>query len=316
MQTKKRIAVLGIGGVGGYFGGYLARHYERSGTIQIIFIARGDNKTALKSKGINLQTPEENFVAYPKLTSSDPSEIGTIDYLLCCTKMYDLEQSIRQYMPCIKNETVLVSLVNGVEGAATIKRLCPENEVLEGGAYIISGLVEPGVISKTSKFAKIFFGTTDLKTNRQAKLAKILINAGIDASVSKDIKVELWGKFLLISTMATLTSFLNCSIGEILADNKNKELLLSLMHELKAVAKASGVLFSGDIILQTLNIMSAMPFKATSSLQRDFQDGKKTEVDTLAGYVVRVGKLLRISTPLYEVMYEKLNEVDTKPFNF
>jgi len=316
MQNKKKIAVLGIGGVGGYFGGCLARHFEKSNTIDIIFITRGDNKITLKSKGITLQTPEETFVAYPKLTSSDPSEIGTVDYMLCCTKMYDLEQSIRQYMPCIKNETVLVSLVNGVEGAATIKQLCPENEVLEGGAYIISSLIEPGVIRKTSKFSKLFFGTTEPKTNRQVKLAKILMKAGIDASVSKDSKAELWGKFLLISTMATLTSFLHCSIGEILADNKNKELLLSLMYELKAVAKASGIVFSGDIILQTLNIMSAMPFKATSSLQRDFEDGKATEVDTLVGYVVRMGKQLRISTPLYEVMYEKLTEPDAKPLNF
>ena len=306
MQTKKRIAVLGIGGVGGYFGGYLARHYEKSGTVQIIIIARGDNKTIIKSKGIYLQTPEENFIAYPKLTSSDPSEIGAIDYLICCTKMYDLEPSIRQYIPCIKNETVLLSLLNGVEGAATIKQICPENEVLDGGAYIISSLVGPGIIKKTSSFARLFFGVTEPKTNRQEKLAKILIKAGIDASLSKNIKGLLWEKFFLISTMATLTSFLNNSMGEILVDNKNMELLLLLMNELKAVAEANGILFSGDIIHQTLNIMSAMPFEATSSLQRDFRDGKKTEVDALVGYVVRAGKQLKIPTPLYEMMYDKL----------
>jgi 2-dehydropantoate 2-reductase len=306
MQTKKRIAVLGIGGVGGYFGGYLARHYKKSGTIEIIFIARGDNKTILKSKGVYLQTPEENFVAYPKLTSSDPSEIGTVDYLICCTKMYDLEQSIRQYIPCIKNETVLLSLLNGVEGAATIKQICPENEVLDDGAYIISSLVEPGIIKKTSKFAKLFFGIKEPNSNRQAKLAKILIKAGIDVSLSKNIRLLLWEKFFLISTMATLTSILNSSIGAILVDNKNMELLLLLMNELKAVAEANGILFSGDIIHQTLNIMSAMPFEATSSLQRDFQDGKRAEVDALVGYVVRAGEKLKIPTPLYEMMYEKL----------
>jgi 2-dehydropantoate 2-reductase len=307
MQKNARIAVLGVGGVGGYFGGYLARHYEKSGAREIIFIARGENKTAIKSKGIYLQTPEENFIAYPKLTSSDPSEIGTIDYLICCTKMYDLEQSILQYRPCIKNETVLLSLLNGVEGAATIKQIFPENEVLDGGAYIISSLVEPGIIKKTSRFAKLFFGIAEPKTNRQAKLAKILIKAGIDASLSKNIKLLLWEKFFLISTMATLTSFLNSSIGAILAENKNMELLLLLMNELKAVAEANGILFSGDIIHQTLDIMSAMPFEATSSLQRDFQDGKQTEVDALVGYVVRAGKQLNIPTPLYETMFEKLN---------
>jgi 2-dehydropantoate 2-reductase len=252
MQTKKRIAVLGIGGVGGYFGGYLARHYEKSGTVQIIFIARGDNKTIIKSKGIYLQTPEENFIAYPKLTSSDPSEIGAIDYLICCTKMYDLEPSIRQYIPCIKNETVLLSLLNGVEGAATIKQICPENEVLDGGAYIISSLVGPGIIKKTSSFARLFFGVTEPKTNRQEKLAKILIKAGIDASLSKNIKGLLWEKFFLISTMATLTSFLNNSMGEILVDNKNMELLLLLMNELKAVAEANGILFSGTPLYEMM----------------------------------------------------------------
>ncbi len=282
MQNKTKIAVLGLGGVGGYFGGYLARHFENS-----------------------------DFVAYPKLTSSDPSEIGTIDYLICCTKTYDLEQSIRQYIPCIKNETVLLSLLNGVEGADTIKQICPENEVIDGGAYIISSLVEPGIVKKTSKFAKLFFGTTGQEKSRQVMLEKILIQAGIDATLSKDIKVILWENFLLISTMATITSFLNISIGAILVANENRKLLLLLMNELKAVAEANGIFFTGDIIHKTLNIMSAMPFEATSSLQRDFQTGKKTEVDTLAGYVVRTGKQLKIPTPLYEMMYEKLKGADT-----
>lgn len=306
--------MLGLGGVGGYYGGYLARYFEKSNTIDIIFIARGANKTTLKSKGIHLQTPEEHFVAYPKLTSSDPSEIGVLDYLICCTKTYDLEQSIRQYNPCIKKETVLVSLLNGVEGADMIKKICPENEVLDGGAYIISSLVQPGIVKKTSKFEKLFFGTPAQKTIRQVKLAKILIAAGIDASLSKNIKIVLWEKFLLISTMATLTSFLNISIGAILVDNKNMQLLLSLMNELKAVGEAYGILFSGDIIHKTLNIMSGMPFEATSSLQRDFQTGKKTEVDSLVGYVVKMGKQLKILTPLYEMMYEKLKEADTAKF--
>ena len=315
MQNKTKIAVLGLGGVGGYFGGYLARHFEKSNTIDIIFIARGDNKRILESKGITLQTPEETFVAHPKLTSSDPSEIGTIDYLICCTKMYDLEQSLRHYIPCIKNETVLLSLHNGVEGADIIKQICPENEVLDGGAYIISSLVQPGIVKKTSKFEKLFFGATAQKTVRQVKLAKRLIAAGIDASLSKNIKIVLWEKFLLISSMATLTSFLNISIGAILADNKNRELLLSLMTELKAVGEAYGILLSDDIIHKTLNIMSAMPFEATSSLQRDFQNGKKTEVDALVGYVVRMGKQLKIPTPLYVMMYKKLKRAETKPFN-
>jgi 2-dehydropantoate 2-reductase len=306
MQYKTKIALLGMGGVGGYFGGVLARHCEKSITLEIIFIARGDNKAVIKRSGLNLQTPEESFVAHPKLTSSDPSEIGTVDYLICCTKTYDLEQSIRQYLPCITNETVLLSLLNGVEGAAIIKQICPENEVLDGGAYIISNLVAPGMIKTTSKFAKLFFGSPAGKTSRQVILAKILMKAGIDASLSKDITLKLWEKFLLISTMATLTSFLNVSIGEILADNKNMGLLLLLINELKTIAEAKGIHFPNDIIHQTLTIMREMPFEATSSLQRDFQNGKLTEVDALVGYVVRAGKQLRIPTPLYEQMYEKL----------
>src|SRR5580658_5074508 len=159
MQTRTKIAVLGIGGVGGYFGGVLARHYEKSDATEIIFIARGDNKIIIRRSGLTLQMPEETLVAHPKLTSSDPSEIGTLDYLICCTKTYDLEQSIRQYLACITNETVLISLLNGVEGAAMIKQICPENEVLDGGAYIVSSQVAPGIIKTTSPFAKIFFGT-------------------------------------------------------------------------------------------------------------------------------------------------------------
>jgi 2-dehydropantoate 2-reductase len=226
--------------------------------------------------------------------------------LICCTKTYDLEQSIRQYLPCITNETVLLSLLNGVEGAAIIKQICPKNEVLDGGAYIISSLVAPGMIKTTSKFAKLFFGSPLEKTSRQVMLAKILMKAGIDASLSKDITLKLWEKFLLISSMATLTSFLNVSIGAILVDTKNMGLLLLLLNELKTVAGAKGIHFPNDIIHQTLTIMREMPFEATSSLQRDFQNGKLTEVDALVGYVVRAGKQLQIPTPLYQRMYEKL----------
>ncbi len=312
MHKKIKIAVLGIGGVGGYFGGLLAKEYEHSDKIEIYFIARGANETALKSKGINLQTPKEHFIAYPKLTSSDPREIGPVDFLICCIKTYDLEQSIYQMMPCINRKTVILSLLNGIDCAEKIKQICPVNEVLDGGAYLVSNLTEPGIVKKTSDIGKLFFGAPEGFTNKQMLLENILTEAGIDTTLSKEIQAAMWEKFFMISTMATLTSFLNIPIGAILSTTRNKDLLQSLMTELKSLADAKNINISDNIIQMTLDKLLSLPYEATSSMHRDFQKGKQTEVDALTGYVVKMGQQLNIPTPVYAMMYETLKKMDGK----
>lgn len=124
----KKIAIAGIGGVGGYFGGWLAKHYENS-DVEIYFIARGENETAIRDHGLQLETTSGNFTAHPKKVSADPNEIGPVDLLLCCTKTYDLEESIARLRPCITRDTVILPLQNGVDSRERIHKIFPEQEV-------------------------------------------------------------------------------------------------------------------------------------------------------------------------------------------
>jgi 2-dehydropantoate 2-reductase len=113
--SKIRIVIAGIGGVGGYFGGQLARHYEKNKEAEIIFFARGENEKAIRQNGLKVESTIGEFIAKPKLVTSDASEIGKADFLIICTKSYDLEQTLLQLSPCINESTVILPLLNGID---------------------------------------------------------------------------------------------------------------------------------------------------------------------------------------------------------
>ena len=127
-----KIAIAGIGGVGGYFGGLLAKHYQDSEEVQVYFIARGENEEAIREHGLKVETPSATFIAKPDLVTSNAAQIGEVDLLICCTKSYDLEQSITQLKPCMGTQTVILPLLNGIDSNERIKAIYPENEVWEG----------------------------------------------------------------------------------------------------------------------------------------------------------------------------------------
>lgn len=301
-----KIAVAGIGGVGGYFGGRLARHYNTSDEVEVYFIARGDNETAIREHGLKVETPGSTFTAYPKLVTSDPSQVGEVDYLICSTKSYDLEQSITQLKPCIGKNTIILPLLNGIDSYERIKTIYPENEVWEGCVYIVSRLTEPGLVTVTGENNALFFGSNNGTAARLEEALRILTDAGINATLSQNIQQTIWEKYLFISTIATLTSYLDTSIGGILAKPENMELLYALLAEFKEVAKAKGIEFSENSLSAITDRMGKLPYETTSSMHTDYQKGKATEVDSLTGYIVKLGKQLNIPTPTYEKLYAEL----------
>lgn len=133
----KRIGILGLGGVGGYFGGLLAKAYYKSYDVEIIFIARGETKKAIAESGLKIITDVDETIVYPKLVSNNPDEIGELDYLICATKTYDIEESLLSLQQCITSRTIILPLYNGVDAPERILKLFPENEVLQGCVYII-----------------------------------------------------------------------------------------------------------------------------------------------------------------------------------
>lgn len=305
--TNTRIIIAGIGAVGGFYGGKLAAHYAQSPGADILFLARGENEKAIKKNGLKLETTQGEQLAIPAAISSNPAALGVADLIILCTKSYDLAQSIEQLKPCITPETVLLPLLNGVDTRDRILDLLPENEVWEGCVFIVSRLAKPGLIRETGNISKLLFGNPQGDTTQKlAQAEKLFKQAGIDAHRSEDILKGIWKKYSFISPVATLTAYLDASIGSILYSPDNLELLNSLLKELKAVAEAKGIQLDADIIQQNLKLMASVPENSTSSMHSDYLVGKPTEVESLTGYVVKLGQKLQVPTPVYAMMYKAL----------
>lgn len=300
-----KIAIAGIGGVGGYFGGLLARKY--SGTdIEVCFIARGENEKQIRERGLELQTVNGNFTARPKLVTSIPSEAGKVDLLICCTKGYGLEEIISACLPCVSHNTVVLPLLNGVDARSRIEKILPPCELWDGCVYLVSRLAAPGVIRETGNIRKLFFGSNDGSEEKLRKTENIFREAGIEAEWSKQIRETTWEKFLFISPIATLTSFTDSTIGAVFANARSEEFLRQLVAEVKSVADAEGVVLPPGTTEANLERIRSLPFESTTSMHSDFRRGGKTELESLTGFVVREARRFRIPVPVYEMMYEKL----------
>jgi 2-dehydropantoate 2-reductase len=305
MQT--RIGILGLGGVGGYFGGILAKEYAKSKTVEIIFIARGETQKTILESGLKILSDEGETIVFPNLVSDNPEVIGTLDYLICATKTYDIESSFESYRKCITSNTVILPLYNGVDATERISKLFPENIVLQGCVYIVSMIVAPGIIKKIGPYEKLFFGSKLTPDSKVTELQSILEKAKTESYLVDSIEETVWEKFIFISALASATSYLNQNIGQILSNTESKQLYVSLLNEITLVASAKGLKMPKDIIEQTIIKLEKSPQEATSSMHRDFLANNKTELASLTEFVVKEGIKYGVSTPVYKMVLGKLN---------
>ena len=295
-----RIGILGLGGVGGYFGGLLAKAYYKSEEIEVIFIARGETQKAIAENGLTIITDDSETVVYPKLVSNNPDEIGVLDYLICATKTYDIEESLLSLQQCIAQETVILPLYNGVDAPERIHKLFPENDILQGCVYIISMIFSPGTIRKIGFYEKLFFGSKTASNSKLNELQSIFQKAKIESYLVENIEETVWEKFIFISALASLTSYLNQNIGQILSNPDAKAIYVELLKEIEMVAKAKGLQLSDDIVNQTIVKLEKSPKEATSSMHRDYLAGNKIEAASLTKFVVEEALKYGVKTPLYE----------------
>lgn len=300
-----RIAFSGIGAVGGYYGGMLASRYQGTGKADVFFIARGENLRAIRENGLQIKHGKRIMRTAPALATDNPSEIGPVDYLFCCTKSYDLEENIWQLKPLIGPDTVIIPLLNGADIEERIHASLPGQEVWKGCVYIGSRLISPGIVDKFSPKERLFFGNKEADKTRQERLLKLLVYARINAFNPPDIDLRIWKKFFMISTAATITSFYNQPIDEVLA--QHLDMFIALGTELKNVANALGVSLPDDIVHTSIEAQKMMPTGSTTSMHSDFLAGKRTELESLTGYVIRQAEKHGISVPTYRFMYEGLS---------
>ena len=303
---KTRIGILGMGGVGGYFGGLLAKAYAKSDSIEIVFIARGETQKIIAQNGLKIIVDENETTVFPAVVSNDPVVIGKLDFLICATKTYDIEESLLSIKKCINKNTVILPLYNGVDAPERISDLFPDNEVLQGCVYIVSMIVSPAVIKKIGVYEKLFFGSRTAPIAILNKLQSIFEKAGIESYLVDEIEETVWEKFIFISALASATSYLNQNIGEILESQSSRAIYVALLNEITMIAAVKGLNLPPDIIMQTILKLEKTPHDATSSMHRDLMAGRKIELASLTEFVVNEGAKYEIETPTYKIVLEKL----------
>jgi 2-dehydropantoate 2-reductase len=312
VKPRVRMVIAGIGGVGGYFGGLLARYYESSQEVEITFLARGDHLQKIRTDGLKVVRGTTEFIAHPFLATNDAEKIGVADYVIVCTKTYDLETVIEQLKPCIGPDTMLLPLLNGVDCSERIRRLLPENVVLEGCVYIVSRLHDNGLVVNSGNIQTLYFGSQNKTHARLHLLGQLLKDASIEATLTADIVQVVWEKFIFISPTATATSWLDCSIGTLI--QKHEPTVLRLIDEVIQVAAAKGIHVSGETKAKTLSKLMSLPGQTTSSMHSDIKSGKsRTEIDALPRYVIEQGEVLGVPTTGYDMAYYDLTHHTEHP---
>lgn len=303
-MSEFKIAVIGIGGVGGFVGGKLAARFAGSDETEIVLVARGENEKAIRANGLKIISTSGEEIVRPKLSSIE--NISDADLIILATKEYDLENTVSSFKEFIGEKTSVLPLLNGVDITERIKKVLPDRDVWEGCIYIVSRLSAPGVINETGNICLIHFGDKNGLTDKHKQTEEIFHEAGIDAEATFEIEAKIWEKFVFISSFAATTSYLNASVGEILADENHRKLFGDLVAEIKQVARAKKINISEEAIRQKFDKLSSLPFEATSSMHTDFAKGNRAEIESLVGFVVREAKKLDVNVPVYEKVYDEL----------
>lgn len=299
-MQKKKIVILGIGGVGGYIGGFLADKYANSIEYEVVFIARGQHAQKIKENGLSVKMDDQRLTVKPDVVTNNLSEIGKIDILICATKSYDLLDSIQQLKDSISNETIILPLLNGVDSFQKLKTLFPQSKVLNGCIFIVSKIAEPGVIEITGSNHYVCIGSNDLPIETVKSVYDLFEKANLNVRLSEDIDKAVWEKYIFISSLATLTTLKDKTIGQILDNEELKETLISLMCEVKSLADAQNIQINDSFIEKNISAMEKMPYETTSSMHRDKRVGKQIEIESLSNFVVQLGKQLNIETKTFE----------------
>ncbi len=312
MNRPFSIAIIGVGGVGGFYGGKLAARYNAPDDARVSFLVRGEHGRRIREHGLRLITPEAEQVIHPHRVVSRPEELGPTDLIFCTVKSYDLESTLLTIRSSVTDDTVILPVLNGVDNVERIRALYPHTEVWEGTVYITTRLIEPGVVRVFHSSCLLHFGAEQGTPEKLEYVRQLFLDAGITANLSGNIKQRIWEKFIFISPLAALTSYLDMPVGEIAKREDYRNLLLTLITEVVEVAKAKVIPLSGDIILKTFDRLIALPPETTSSMHTDFQKGKQTELKSLVEIVVKMGRQDNVETPCYKKLLPVLQQKESQ----
>jgi len=297
-----RIVVFGTGGVGGFFGGRLARAGE-----DVTFVARGEHLRAIKASGLKVNSTDGDFVIFPAQATDDVSEVGEVDLVILGVKAWQVPEAARAIKPVVGAQTTVLPLQNGVDAVSQLVSELGSESVIGGLCRIVSYVVGPGHIRHAGFEPSIIIGELDNQhTDRIARIEQAFKHAGLKISIAEDIQVALWTKFLFIASFSGVGAMANAPAGVIRSDPKWRGQILSAMKEIYTLAHARGVKLPPDSIDKVMSSVDGLPEDATSSMQRDIAARKPSELESQNGAVVRMAREDGVEVPTHELIYQTL----------
>ncbi len=292
-----RIAVLGAGGLGGYYGALLAKAGH-----DVVFVGRGARMEAMQRRGLTVRTAAgESTISVTAV--ADTTSVEPVDLVLFSVKSYDTKPAAHSLRPLMARDTTVLTLQNGLDNVDTIASVVGSEAVLAGAVYVALQLVGAGVIVHTGGEGKIVFGEpTGGATERVRRIAGAFQQSGISHQISTNISRVLWEKFLFIAGVGGVTALARSDIGPLLASPDGRTLLTASCAEIAAVARAEGASLQADAVDAVIAQAATLPPRWRSSMARDLDDDRRLEVDALSGAIVRRGLKHGVPTPIHQTI--------------
>lgn len=300
-----KVGVFGIGGIGGFVGGALARVHGET-----YFCARGENLEAIRRGGLRVDSVKlGHFTARPAALSDDAAALGVMDALIVACKGYDLEASCAAMSPMVGAQTLVIPLLNGVVVSEQMEPFLPPCLLADGTIRVFSHLEAPGAVVQTAGQCSVVVGMRD--GSRPAALdaaAELLNRAGIETKVTDHIVRASWNKYVTMGSNSCVFCWYDGPAGKVLADPGHKKVIRAVIDEMTAVAAAQGVELPASLSDKLIDAFEKMPADTVTSLYRDLRASKdpaRTELDHIIGRMVQLGRETGVPVPYHEAAYEK-----------
>jgi 2-dehydropantoate 2-reductase len=289
-----RIAIVGSGGLGGYFGGRLA-----AAGVDVTFLARGAHLEALRTSGLRIESPNGNLFLPRVSATADASTVGAVDVVLFAVKLYDTESAVHLLPPLVGADTVVIPFQNGVESVDMLSHAVDRAHLAGGTSYVQAAIAEPGVIHHIA-LDRIIFGELDgTRTPRLERLFDACREAGVSPVLSDQIEIEIWSKFVHLSVLSGMTSVTRSPVGPLRDDPDLFAMWQAALVETIAVARAKGVPLPRSLFDELITLIQQVPAQAGSSMLQDLERHRRLELPWLSGAVVRMGRALDVETPIH-----------------
>jgi 2-dehydropantoate 2-reductase len=289
-----KIAIFGSGGVGGYFGGRLA-----ATGVDVTFLARGAHLDAMRTRGLRIDSPKGDVHLPQVKAESDPAAIGPAEIVFFAVKLYDTERALELLPPLIGPETVVIPLQNGVDSVAAVTRAVGAPHTAGGTCYVSAVIAEPGVIRHTAMDHLIFGELDGTRTARLEWLLEACRSAGFQSTLSTDIILDIWAKFVRLSVFSGMTAVTRSPLGVLRDDPELFAMLKDAVTEAMAVARAKGIAMPQSTVEDVATAYRALPAQTKSSMLEDLERGRRLELPWLSGAVVRIGRETGVETPTH-----------------